>query len=79
MDKNANNPNYLVKKAYLLLIACSTELENGIINLWKKISSRGRQSHPDLEDICLERCSSALCQLHIFQEKKHTCIWISAT
>jgi len=46
-DADADDPDWLVKQCYLLVIAAASECENGITNLWKRGPSGGRRSYPD--------------------------------
>ena len=44
---NVEDPGYIVKQCYILLIVGCTELEGEITNLWKKGKSGGCCSYPD--------------------------------
>ena len=46
-DENAQDPDWKVQQAYLLLIAAASEVENGIENLWKRGKSTGRHDYPN--------------------------------
>ena len=46
-DAEAANPDWKVKQGYMLLIAASTEVHNGMENLWKSGPSLGRHPYPD--------------------------------
>ena len=41
------DPDWVVKQCYLLMIAAVTEAEIGVDNLWKRGESGGRHKHPD--------------------------------
>jgi len=41
------DPDWVVKQCYLLMIAAVTEAEVGVDNLWKRGESGGRHKHPD--------------------------------
>ena len=45
--ETAQDPDYLVKQSYLVLIAGCTEFENGISNLWKSGESGGWRKYLD--------------------------------
>jgi hypothetical protein len=42
VDESADDPDWIVKQCYLLLIAAVTEADVGVENLWKKGASGGR-------------------------------------
>jgi hypothetical protein len=46
-DENAQDPDWKVQKAYLLLIAAASEVVNGMENLWKMGKSTGRRDYPN--------------------------------
>ena len=46
-DPDADDPDWKVKQCYLLLIAACTEVEIGVMNLWKNGPSEGRRDYPD--------------------------------
>lgn len=46
-DETAEDPDWLVKQCYTLLIAGATQLKNGIENLWKRGQSDGLSQCPD--------------------------------
>jgi hypothetical protein len=51
-DENAQDPDWKVQQAYLLLIAPASEVVNGIENLWKRGSIRANMTILTLGDIC---------------------------
>ena len=46
-DENAEDPDWIVKQCYLLMLAAATENEVGVDNLWKKGPTGGRRNYPD--------------------------------
>jgi hypothetical protein len=46
-DSEAEDPDWMVKQCYTLIIAGASEMENGVENLWKKGATSGRRNHPD--------------------------------
>jgi hypothetical protein len=46
-DSEAEDPDWMVRNCYTLIIAGASEMENGVENLWKKGAASGRQNHPD--------------------------------
>ena len=42
-----NDPDWMVKQGYLLLIAAASEMENGVENLWKAGMRKMRRPYPD--------------------------------
>lgn len=46
-DAAADDPDWLVKQCYTLLIAGANQLENGVENLWKLGDSGGLTDYPD--------------------------------
>jgi hypothetical protein len=46
-EEHAQDPDWKVKQAYLLVIAAASEVENGIDGLWKRRKSTGRHGYPN--------------------------------
>ena len=46
-DEESEDPDWLVKQCYLLLIAAVTEVETGVENLWLRGKSSGRRNYPN--------------------------------
>jgi Transposase IS4 len=46
-DPNNEDPDWIVKQAYLLMLAAATEGDVGVENLWKRGSTGGRRSYAD--------------------------------
>ena len=46
-DNDADDPDWIVKQAYLLVLAAATESDVGVENLWKRGRSGGRHDHAD--------------------------------
>ena len=46
-DPDADDPDWIVKQCYLLLIAAVTEADVGVENLWKRGRSGGRHNYAD--------------------------------
>jgi hypothetical protein len=46
-DSEAEDPDWMVRQCYTLIIAGASEMENGVDNLWKKGDASGRRNHPD--------------------------------
>jgi hypothetical protein len=46
-DPNAADPDWILKQAYLLMLAACTEGDIGALNLWKRGRSGGRHIFPD--------------------------------
>ena len=46
-EEEGEDPDWVVKQCYLLMIAAVTEAEIGVENLWKRGESGGRHKHPD--------------------------------
>lgn len=41
-NEHSDNPDWLVKQCYLILIAAVAEVDRGAENLWKRGKSKGR-------------------------------------
>jgi hypothetical protein len=48
-DSEAEDPDWMVRQCYTLIIAGASEMENGVENLWKKGAASGRRNHPDFD------------------------------
>lgn len=46
-DPKAEDPDWKMKQYVLLLIAAATEVENGLVNLWKSGATGGCRNYPD--------------------------------
>ena len=46
-DPDVEDPDYLVKIAYTIMIAAVSEVEQGVENLWKRGRSNGRRDYPN--------------------------------
>ena len=46
-DPDADDPDWMVKKAYTIMIAAVSEIETGVENLWKRGRSSGRKEFPN--------------------------------
>ncbi len=46
-DPKSEDPDYLIRVCYTLLIAAATEVHHGVDNLWKQGPSTGRHPYPD--------------------------------
>jgi hypothetical protein len=46
-DEDADDPDWMVKQGYTLMIAAVTEVQNGTENLWKRGRSGGRHHYPN--------------------------------
>jgi hypothetical protein len=78
-DATAEDPDWLVRKCYLLLIAAASEVENGVENLWKRGPSGGRREYPDfgqyapINTFKAFRISAPMCwchKIHWYKDKR---------
>ena len=46
-DQNADDPDWIIKQAYMIMIASVSEVESGVTNLWKRGKSNGRREYPN--------------------------------
>ena len=46
-NEDTDDPYYLVKIAYTIMIAAVSEVEQGVENLWKRGRSNGRRYYPN--------------------------------
>ena len=46
-DEEADDPDWIVKQCYLLMIAAATEVDVGVENLWLRGKSNGRRNYPN--------------------------------
>ncbi|KAG7339288.1 hypothetical protein IV203_023991 [Nitzschia inconspicua] len=53
-DPDNEDPDWIVKQCYLMMVAAATESEVGVENLWKRGPTGGRRDYPDFGQ-CLPR------------------------
>jgi len=71
-QEGEEDPDWVVKQCYLLMIAAVTEAEVGVENLWKRGESGGRHKHPDFGQYLPKNVFKAFscAAAFVFAEKK---------
>jgi hypothetical protein len=66
-DEDAEDPDWNICQAYTLLIAASSEIENGVENLWKRAKVMGRRDYLYFGSFMFKNASKA------FKSGAHFC------
>ena len=72
-DEEAEDPDWIIKQAYLLVLAAATESDVGVENLWKRGKSGGRHDHADFGQYMPQNWFKAFqsAAAHMFCSEEH--------